>query len=437
MQNLTMNLKALMNGNIFGNLTDEYLGLINASLELKCLHQAAIETSSEEEDSGCPIFFDSVLCWPRTPPATWAVQPCFAEFKGVKYDTTQNATRYCHLNGVWDNYTNYEECAHHDFPSVSEFEPHVDLPTYIYCIGYILSLTTLLLATVIFFHFKELRCLRNTIHGNLFVTYILSVMVWLTALSLQLTHTSTNAACTLIVILLNYFTLTNFFWMMVEGLYLYTLVVKTFSRTKPHVGLYMAIGWGVPFIFVTLWAIIKAASTPLKPHKMTGLDIECSWMRESLVDWICKLPACAALLANLIFLVRVMWVLITKLRSAENSETKQYRKASKALLVLMPLLGITYLIVLSGPSEGVGSYIFAVVRAILLSSQGFSVSLFYCFLNSEVQNAMRHRFNKWRDKRNIRGNIAHRFQSVDGQLPEKNRGKTPSQCSTVLSSITS
>uniref|UniRef100_A0A1B0D5F1 G-protein coupled receptors family 2 profile 1 domain-containing protein n=3 Tax=Phlebotomus papatasi TaxID=29031 RepID=A0A1B0D5F1_PHLPP len=72
------------------NFTDEHLSLLNSvndSLELKCLLQAAIETSSEEIE-GCPVFFDSVLCWPRTPAATWAVQPCFAEFKGVKYDTT-------------------------------------------------------------------------------------------------------------------------------------------------------------------------------------------------------------------------------------------------------------------------------------------------------------------------------------------------------------
>lgn len=34
--------------------------------------------------------------------------------------------------------------------------------------------------------------------------------------------------------------------------------------------------------------------------------------------------------------------------------------------------------------------------------QGFSVSLFYCFLNSEVRNTLRHRFNTWRDERNIR-----------------------------------
>lgn len=62
-------------------------------------------------------------------------------------------------------------------------------------------------------------------------------------------------------------------------------------------------------------------------------------------------------------------VLITKLRSANTVETRQYRKASKALLVLIPLLGITYLVVLAGPDEGVGSYIFIVARAFLLSTQ--------------------------------------------------------------------
>lgn len=128
-----------------------------------------------------------------------------------------------------------------------------------------------------------------------------------------------------------------------------------------------------------------------------------------------------------------LWqVLITKLRSANTVETRQYRKAAKALLVLIPLFGITYLVVLAGPSEsGLMGHMFAVLRAVLLSTQasciylarslslrdshsvcfvcssawqGFWVSLFYCFLNSEVRNALRHHVSTWRDTRNIQRN---------------------------------
>lgn len=62
-------------------------------------------------------------------------------------------------------------------------------------------------------------------------------------------------------------------------------------------------------------------------------------------------------------------MLITKLRSANTAETRQYRKASKALLILIPLFGLTYLIVLYGPHEGIGRKIFDIARAFLLSTQ--------------------------------------------------------------------
>lgn len=89
-------------------------------------------------------------------------------------------------------------------------------------------------------------------------------------------------------------------------------------------------------------------------------------------DWFYQAPAIIVLGVNVIFLFMIMWVLITKLRSANNVETQQYRKASKALLVLIPLLGVTYVLVLAGPSEGKVANIFSYARAILLS---FQVSL--------------------------------------------------------------
>jgi corticotropin releasing hormone receptor 1 len=62
-------------------------------------------------------------------------------------------------------------------------------------------------------------------------------------------------------------------------------------------------------------------------------------------------------------------VLITKLRSANSVETQQYRKGSKALLVLIPLLGLTYVLVIAGPTEGLIAIYFSHIRAVLLSTQ--------------------------------------------------------------------
>ncbi|KAJ6641177.1 Diuretic hormone receptor, partial [Pseudolycoriella hygida] len=322
---------------------------INQTLELKCLLDAHAEQLNEDANRYCPTSFDSILCWPRTPKGSLATLPCLAELSGVHYDISKNASRFCHSDGNWDNYTNYDQCQHvPESSAVSEFEPNIELPTIVYYTGYSISLISLTLAVAVFVHFN----------------------------------------------------LTNFFWMLVEGLYLYMLVVETFSGDNIRFSMYAVIGYGGPALFVLSWAIVKAFT--VENENLDGLAIECTWMRETNIDWIFQGPACAVLIINLIFLCRIMWVLITKLRSANTLETRQYRKATKALLVLIPLLGITYLVVMAGPNEGVGSYIFAVARALLLSTQGFSVSLLYCFLNSDVRTALRHRFNRWKDERNIR-----------------------------------
>lgn len=67
----------------------------------------------------------------------------------------ENATRFCHSNGNWDNYTNYDLCQHVlDGSAVPEFEPGIELPTIIYYSGYTISLISLSLAVAVFMYFK-------------------------------------------------------------------------------------------------------------------------------------------------------------------------------------------------------------------------------------------------------------------------------------------
>lgn len=61
-----------------------------------------------------------------------------------------------------------------------------------------------------------------------------------------------------------------------------------------------AFGGGKPFLLIPV--LIPFANFHCQ------LQIECSWMRESVVDWIFQGPVCAVLIINLVFLIRIMWV---------------------------------------------------------------------------------------------------------------------------------
>ncbi|KAJ8793138.1 hypothetical protein J1605_003815 [Eschrichtius robustus] len=160
------------------------------------------------------------------------------------------------------------------------------------------------------------------------------------------------------------------------------------------------------------------------------------------------IPPCVKLQINFIFLFNIVRILMTKLRASTTSETIQYRhsgdllqpsprpgpshqargpsplpgwavtlglprylphprKAVKATLVLLPLLGITYMLFFVNPGEDeVSRVVFIYFNSFLESFQGFFVSVFYCFLNSEVRSAIRKRWHRWQDKHSIRARVA-------------------------------
>lgn len=67
---------------------------------------------------------------------------------------TENATRFCDINGIWDNYTNYESCDIVNGTERTLIEPHVETTTFIYIAGYSLSLIALILAVIVFVRLK-------------------------------------------------------------------------------------------------------------------------------------------------------------------------------------------------------------------------------------------------------------------------------------------
>ncbi|NXT99028.1 CRFR2 factor, partial [Buphagus erythrorhynchus] len=125
------------------------------------------------------------------------------------------------------------------------------------------------------------------------------------------------------------------------------------------------------------------------------------------IDYIYQGPVILVLLINFVFLFNIVRILMTKLRASTTSETIQYRKAVKATLVLLPLLGITYMLFFVNPGEDdISQIVFIYFNSFLQSFQGFFVSVFYCFLNGEVRSAARKRWHRWQDHHSLRVRVA-------------------------------
>lgn len=70
-----------------------YSNALNESLsteQFKCLvREQQDRISREQEQQGCEVSWDTVLCWPRTLPGTLATIPCFDELNGISYDNSR------------------------------------------------------------------------------------------------------------------------------------------------------------------------------------------------------------------------------------------------------------------------------------------------------------------------------------------------------------
>ncbi|XP_054719117.1 diuretic hormone receptor-like [Uloborus diversus] len=213
---------------------------------LHCNITSLNDTHSYNDSGMCGVSWDGVSCWPITPSGTTAKLPCFAELNGVKYDVSGNASRECFKNATWSSWSNYRSCTPLVIPEDEYLQVLWDMrdAVTVYYVGYTLSLVALTVALWIFLYFKDLRCIRNTIHANLMFTYFFLDITWILTARLQSSqeYVSSRAACYL-TIFLTYLMGTNFFWMFVEGLYLFILVVKTFSVDNIKMYVYALIGW--------------------------------------------------------------------------------------------------------------------------------------------------------------------------------------------------
>ncbi|GAB1286497.1 Calcitonin gene-related peptide type 1 receptor [Apodemus speciosus] len=117
------------------------------------------------------------------------------------------------------------------------------------------------------------------------------------------------------------------------------------------------------------------------------------------------LPACIHAIArslyyndkvNLFFLLNIVRVLITKLKVTHQAESNLYMKAVRATLILVPLLGIEFVLFPWRPEGRVAEEVYDYVMHILMHYQGLLVSTIFCFFNGEVQAILRRNWNQYK-----------------------------------------
>nr|XP_023420043.1 corticotropin-releasing factor receptor 2 isoform X2 [Cavia porcellus] len=268
--------------------------------------------------SYCNTTLDQIgTCWPQSVAGALVERPCPEYFNGIKYNTTRNAYRECLENGTWASKINYSQCE----PILDDkrkYDLHYRIALVVNYLGHCISMVALVAAFLLFLALRSIRCLRNVIHWNLVTTFILRNVTWfLLQLIDHEVHESNEVWCRCITTVFNYFVVTNFFWMFVEGCYLHTAIVMTYSTERLRKWIFLFIGWCVPCPIIIAWAI----------GKLYYEDKQCWFGKEpgDLMDYIYQGPIIFVLLINFVFLFNIVRILMTKLRASTTSETIQYR----------------------------------------------------------------------------------------------------------------
>ncbi|CAG5123204.1 unnamed protein product, partial [Candidula unifasciata] len=177
-----------------------------------------------------------------------------------------------------------------------------------------------MLNSALFYSHRSLQCHRTSIHKNLIASFILRFLIVFTILEpLVLKHNlwfkSAKWLCRAFVTLQQLSYVANFYWMLVEGLYLHLiLVMRPLSHEKAPFMLFYLIGWVIPLLVAVVWAAVMHFK-----H-----DNSC-WNQNSRVSYIfiIYVPIMLALLVNLIILMNLVRIIIIKLCTGHSTEQRR------------------------------------------------------------------------------------------------------------------
>ncbi|KAM4550381.1 calcitonin gene-related peptide type 1 receptor isoform 1-T2 [Fundulus diaphanus] len=359
--------------------------------QYKCFEKMNRDPPYNKSGPYCSRNWDGWLCWEDTPAGTYTAQNCPNYFDD--FDPTEKATKYCGEDGQWfrhpdtnRTWSNYTLCNENTKAKLKS----AYILFYMAIVGHALSIASLLISLAIFFYFRSLSCQRITLHKNLFFSYVLNsaltIIYLVTVVNNPKVVDSNPVSCKVLHFFHMYMLGCNYFWMLCEGIYLHTLIVVAVFAEEQHLHWYYLLGWGFPLVPVSIHAVAR------KKY----FDDNCWMSVETHLLYAVHGPIVAALLVNLFFLLNIIRVLVTKLRDTHRAESNMYMKAVRATLILVPLLGIQFVIFPWRPENRLAGEVYEYVMHILMHYQGLLVATIFCFFNGEVQAALKRQWMQYK-----------------------------------------
>uniref|UniRef100_A0A671NJK2 Glucagon receptor b n=1 Tax=Sinocyclocheilus anshuiensis TaxID=1608454 RepID=A0A671NJK2_9TELE len=213
----------------------------------------------------------------------------------------------------------------------------------------------------------------------------------------------TVSGCRVAMVMMQYSVMANNYWLLVEGLYLHSLLVITVFSERNYFYIYLCIGWGASAIGTQSFIIT-------------------CWERNINMGywWIIRSPILFAPPYFLLLfyhasrahaLIKCVFFSLALLRLA------------KSTLTLIPLLGIhailfTFVIDESVPKESLLRLIRLFYDLLFSSFQGLLVAILYCFVNKEVQSEILKKWKRWK----LGKDIEEEYRHTHSQTPHAKSG---------------
>ncbi|XP_057393710.1 secretin receptor-like [Balaenoptera acutorostrata] len=358
----------------------------------QCL-QGLAEERARHPAPGCQGLWDNTSCWPSSAPGQTVEVAC-PRFLWMLVGRNGSIFRNCTQGGWSETFPRPDlACGVHvnDSSNEKRYEYLLKLKV-MYTVGYSSSLVMLLVALSVLCAFRKLHCTRNYIHMHLFVSFILRALSNFIKDAVlfsddDVAHCDAHrVGCKLVMVFFQYCIMANYSWLLVEGLYLHTLLVISFFSERKWLQGFIALGWGSPAIFVALWAVTR--------HFLE--DVGC-WdiNANASIWWVIRGPVIVSVLINFILFINILRILMRKLRTQETrgSEGNHYTRLAKSTLLLVPLFGVHYIVFAFSPEDAMEMQLF--FELALGSFQGLVVAVLYCFLNGEVQLEVQKKWRQW------------------------------------------